>query len=150
MRNKKASIATIVLVFMTVALAGVSLFIFITNTNKVGGNIVDSRILDGVYVKENAVNFYINEIMAKAIAKSDFGYGKGDFIDNFKKELEKYKLNEDFVVEELEQLGDQINDENVRVLDNKVYLNVKIEIKLNPDKFKIAYVYEKEFVRSFV
>lgn len=148
MKNKRANIPITLLVLMSLVLTVYALYSFNTNTNKISTEIKDSRFLDYVYSRENEINFYVNNIVEKAALKSS-----GDrslFIDNFKKELLKYKKNETFAPEELSQVEGQINNENVEINDKEVSVNLSVKIeKKFQDKFIISYLYNKKFSKGF-
>lgn len=149
MFGKKADVAITLLVLMTLALTLATLYMFNTHVNKVSSTIQDSRFLDKIYYNEEKINFYTNEIVEKAIASMK-GKTKEEFIDNFKKELEKYKKNETYIVDGLSQLDEQLNVNNVEISDKEVSIsfNIKIDEKYK-EKFIVSYAYNKKFTRNF-
>lgn len=144
--NKRADIAVLLLVLMTLVLAVSVLTMFYRNTQNSGLQIEDSRFLDVVYSDEIKINFYINEIMDKAVV--DLHGDKQKFIENFKNELLKYKISENFVIPEMSQLDSQLNENNIRISDGIIFIKLSIKIEKNfSDGAKISYLYEKEFGR---
>ncbi|MEK6859882.1 MAG: hypothetical protein AABX54_03635 [Nanoarchaeota archaeon] len=147
-KNKKANIPITLLVLMTLVLTVYALYSFNTHMNKVSAEIKDSRFLDYIYARENEINFYVSDMIEMAALKSS--EDKSLFIDNFRKELFKYKKNESFIFEELNQVEAQINNENVEMNDKEVSINLSIKIeKKFQDKFIISYLYKKKFVKNF-
>lgn len=148
--NKKADLAVTLLVFMSVALAGVASIIFITSERGMENKIVDARFMDEVYLKEELINFYINEIMEKAAVKDRT---QEEIISNFSAELEKYKdQNGNYVLQELSQVEGQIN--NIKVENNKAEAEFEIMLKGNvavkekkaeKELFSAIYTYNKKF-----
>jgi len=147
--NKRADISVSLLVLMTIVLLISSIFIFITNINKVGAEVIDVKFIDEVYVRENEIDFYVNEAMTRAVKNFDQGYGKQDFIVQFKKELENYKVDGEYVLKELGDVEKQITENNIKIEDNKVSINLIIKIIDDTGEFSIAYSYQKEFKKNF-
>ncbi len=144
--NKRADIAVLLLVLMTLVLAVSVLTMFYRNTQNSGLQIEDSRFLDVVYSDEIKINFYINEIMDKAVV--DLHGDKQKFIENFKNELLKYKISENFVIPEMSQLDSQLNENNIRISDGIIFIKFSVKIeKIFSDGAKVSYLYEKEFGR---
>ena len=151
-KNKRANIPITLLVLMTLVLTVSALYSFNTHVNKVSTEVKDSRFLDYIYAQENKINFYIDDMMEKAVVKTVVidSDTKSFFIDNFKKELLKYKKNETLVPEELNQIEQQINLENVNIKDKEISINISIKIeKKFQDKFIISYLYTKKFSKGF-
>ncbi len=150
--NKKANIAITLLVLMALTLTLAALYAFNTHVNKVSTEISDSRFLDHIYAKENEINFYINDIMEKAILKT--GQISPDtrvvFLDNFRKELLKHKQDDNFTTEELAQVEQQLTLGNIEINNKEILitLSIKIEKKFQ-DKFIISYLYNKKFTKGF-
>lgn len=147
--NKKADIEVLFLVFMAVVLTGTALILFNINSNTIKTEIKDSRYLDDFYVNENYINFYVNEIMDKAVTDFKYEDGKEKFIENFNNELQKYTNNGVFVIPELNQVNLQVINDNVELNTDSVSinLNIKIEKSFN-DKFNATYGYNKKFTRK--
>jgi len=147
--NKKADLSVLLLVFMAVFLSGFALFMFNLSSNSIKTEIKDSRYLDDIYVRENEVNFYINEIMDKAVLNFKFNDGKGKFTQNFNFELQKYTDKGVFILPELEQINFQVINDNVELASDKVTINFNIKIeKTFSDKFFVNYTYNKKFTRK--
>ena len=149
--NKRADLAVLWLVFMAVVLAGSALFMFNMNSNTIKTEIKDSRYLDDIYVKENEVNFYINEIMDRSIINFRLDQGKGKFIENFNNELQKYTDKGVFIIPELNQVNLQVINDNVELNKDSISINFNIKIdKVFSDKFNATYNYNKKFTRKIV
>ena len=146
--NKRANIPITLLVLMTLVLTIAALYSFNVHINNVSAEVKDSRFLDYIYSKENEINFYINDMMEKSIVKS--AGDKSLFIDNFKKELLKYRKNEILVPEELNQVEQQVNMDNIKIDNKEVSMNLSIKIERKfQDKFIISYLYNKRFSKNF-
>jgi hypothetical protein len=170
MRNKKGNVAVTFLVFMSVAVAGAALFIFINSSRGAEERILDGRFIDNIYINESKVNFYIDNIIDAAVLKtlseivkegSTLDSASADFQSNFKskfkpiflEELRKYKDEEGkYYASELSQVEDQASrdDFNAKVENGKVILGFKIMIviKEGDGKFSAFYVYTKTFEKS--
>lgn len=124
--NKKADMSIVLLVLLTSLAVGAALFSFITS-GSVAKEVIDPRVVESVYVQENNIEFYLNEIGERALVKtySDFvkegdyvsvpvkfnsGYPYFDnlrpdlndlfikkFKDNFKNEIRNYRFEEDYL-----------------------------------------------------
>ena len=144
--KKRANASIVFLVVMTVVLSGAALFIFNLNKGRVESEISDFAGLSVVYAKENQINFYIDEIIEKSAGNIN---NENEFIENFKKELEAYRQNNGFFLKELEQIESQINEKNVEIKENKVFLKLQIKIDENfGDKIIISYLYNKQFKKD--
>jgi len=147
--NKKADLSVLLLVFMAVFLSGFALYMFNVNSNTVKTEIKDSRYLDDVYVLENNLDFYINEIMDKAVIDFRYDSGKGKFVERFNEELQKYNSNGVFVLAELNQVNLQVTSDNVEINPNSVSINFNFKLeKVYSDKFNVSYSYSKRFLRK--
>jgi hypothetical protein len=150
--GKKAdhSIPIVILVLMTLVLTSSSLFIFYVHSGKVSATIMDSRILDDVYSKENKINFYLNDIFDKSVLK--IGNRENpvpEFIASFKEELVKYKQNNSYIMKEFEQIESQVNEQNILFDNQNLSINFNIKIDRSfADKFVISYDYNKKFIRK--
>ncbi len=146
-KEKKADISILLLVLMTVILVVTVTFIFYKNTQNSGLQIKDSKFLDEIYMEENQVNFYIDEIMDRSVA--GINGDRSQFIQNFRNELPKYIENGEFLAPELKQLGAQLDGDNVRIDNGIVYANFSIKIeKFFGDNIMVSYLYEKEFRKT--
>jgi hypothetical protein len=150
MKNKKANIAIVLLVLMTLVLAGATLFIFSINQGKIETKIQDYSFLNKIYLKENQMDFYINNILREVIKTFDVNEGKDKFIEKFKIELGKYKQEDGkYIIEELEKVNEQAD---ALVFDNsnkKIILNLDIMLDEKPNQnMNIVYAYKKTFEKD--
>ncbi len=151
MKNKKADLAATLLVLMAIVVAGAASIIFIISSGKIKANLVDSRFIDGVYLTKGKLDFYINEIMNKAVVKTrnsqDF---KQDFIANFSEGLIEYKINNKFVTSELSQIEQQIDEEHIEydTENNIVTAEFKITLNTRTDTFNAVYTYNEQFEKQ--
>lgn len=145
MRNKKGEISIVLLVLMTLVLVGATLFVFNINLGKFKTKITNVRVLEEVYVVENQINFYINEIMEETLKNNK--NNKKDFIDNFKQGLGKYKIGEEYLIKELSQVEDQAD--NIIVEENSVFFDLRnVVIIRGFDGISITYSYSKRFEKD--
>lgn len=145
-------IDVMILVFIALGLSAGALYVFYTNSNYVSSKIVDSRFLDTVYIKESQINFYIDEAMERSLVKIiDKQSPVPEFIDNFKQELEKYKINEIYIVPQLAQIENQINEENIKFIDGKIIFSFSVNIQQDFNgKFVVNYNYNKVFEKKII
>lgn len=167
MRNKKADLAVTLLIFMAVALATATIFIFINSSGKIEAEITDARFLDKIYAKEEILNFYINEIMENTIktTKESAGFESNfekDFPTNFLGELEKYKINGKFILEELQQVQAQVyensnvfifekdaeNAEKVKKVTAEFQITLEDNVAEEKELFSAVYIYTKKFEKE--
>ncbi|MEK6872987.1 MAG: hypothetical protein AABW90_03165 [Nanoarchaeota archaeon] len=152
--NKKAvSISILLLVISTLILSITSLSYLIIKNRDIKKTIVVSSEIDKLYLKESLLNFYLDDIFEKAVNEFNYVNGKQIFIDNFRKELEKYKdKNGLYPMSELKQ-AESINEENLDLSEDKLVLRSRLELKEvyvngGGDGGTFIYKYEKEFVLS--
>jgi hypothetical protein len=145
---KKADVSVLLIVLMAVVLSGFALFMFNVNSNTIKTEIKDSRYLDDIYVKENEVNFYINEIMDKAVIDFRSDNGKEKFTQNFNKELQKYTDKGVFIIPELNQVNLQVINDNVELNPESVSINFNIKLEKVFDSLTVNYSYSKKFTRK--
>ncbi len=136
MLYKRADTSIVLLVLLTFLAAGIALFSFATS-GSVAKEIIDPRVVEGVYVQENNVDFYLNEIGEKALVKTYNDFVKeGDYVsvpvkfnsgypyfdslradlnnvfiekfkENFKSEIKNYEFEEDYL-KKLETSGFEV------------------------------------------
>lgn len=144
--KRGASLAVLLLVFITLALVGISLFSFYSNIQNVSSEVIDSRFLEVLVSKEKIMDYYINEILNKTILGSK---NPDDLAENFRNELGKYKNNGVYFLEELKSL-EKINASSFKTEENKVFLNVifNIEAKSPSGKVLATSNYNRRFERN--
>lgn len=147
-------ISIVVLVLATLVLTIISLFAF-----NIRGDNISARVnladLDRVYAIEELVNFYVNEMIENSIEDN---INEEKFIENLKREFDKYKQGNDFVLEELRQIESQINEENIEIeKSNGVNKKARISLKIstsdsilydNKEIIFITYSYSKTFEKD--
>ena len=146
MVNKKADVAITLLVVMTLVVAGAALFIFITSpADEENIKINTYKYLDGINEEATRINLIVQDIVEKSASGIST---EKEFIDNFKKELNKYKDKQgSYVVPELEQVEEQVKEENIELdKDNgKISLELEITIKNEISDFSALHTYKKKF-----
>jgi len=126
MRSKKGDMSIVLLVLLTFLAVGAALFSFITS-GSVAKEVIDPRVIESVYVQENNIGNYLNEIGENALVKTYSDLVKsGDYIsvpvkfnsgypffdslrtdlnsvfiekfkENFKNEIKNYNFEEDYL-----------------------------------------------------
>lgn len=149
--NKNADISVLLIVFMAVILYGSALFIFIFNSNTIKTEITDARYFDDIYFKENEINFYVDNIMDRAVVDFKSSDGKDKFVEKFNFELQKYTDSGVFVIPELSQINMQAVIDNVELSQNQVSINFNISLENKfRDSLNFKYTYNKKFTRTLV
>ena len=146
--NKKGDIPVTLLVLMALFLTAWATFIFLTHSDSLETKIRDAKQLDRVNVKEMEIDFYIGEIIDNGIKGMNRENSKGEFVSNIKKELLKYKNETGFIIPELAQVEEQINEENVNLFENRLEVSLKLNIVESLDKVSFLYGYDKKFARE--
>ncbi|MEK6878214.1 MAG: hypothetical protein AABY22_01325 [Nanoarchaeota archaeon] len=141
--NKKADAAVLALVMLSVILFGATLYTFNVNSSKVVSEISDARFLNNIYLKEQQIDFYVNEAIDRSLISS---FDKNSFVLEFKKNLKLYDKDDVLVRESLLDIADKIKDENIQY-DEKLLLNVKTQIVEKNNKIIVSYNYNKYFSR---
>lgn len=130
--NKKADLAVTLLVFLVVLVSIITLFSFFMSSG-VDEKIYDASVVEGVYAKENIVEFYVWQIGEEVLKEShsELRASSGNLNNNlvnkfnvkFNDELQKYNF-EDGVFEDLK--SKVVSEEFDSEFDGKV-LSVKIQ-----------------------
>ena len=142
--NKKAStpIGVGLLVALAIVLVFFSLYSFNIKNKDIQEKINYPNSLDKVYVQEELVNFYANEILDNSILK-----GKDNLNEKVKKELVRYKDKEGkYPVGELKQLEEQTD--KVSIEGGKVYWRLNMTLQYSEENLKVAYNYNDEIERT--
>ena len=152
--NKKGLLSNpiIWLVLLEVCLILFTLFYFNSKHQQVERTIVLSNEVDGVYIQEAQLNFILQNILDSASLRVDSSYSKESFINEFKKELNRYKnLDGSYFIKGLNQVEDQLNSGNVDINDKKVSLVLKfiIDNSGSNNNLKVTYSYVKKFEKYF-
>ncbi|MDP2925532.1 MAG: hypothetical protein Q8N99_04115 [Nanoarchaeota archaeon] len=158
-KSKKAadSLSTTLLVFMALSLVLLTLYMFNKDVRAYSTKVENSKLIDSAYLKENELDFYINNILEKSILNisSQSKDIKKDFIDNLKKELYKHKVDGSFIIEELFLIEPQLIEDNIELKQGKIFLklNLKIDKTLFTKEKKellISYSYNKIYGYDFI
>ena len=149
MMNKKAvSFAIFLLVLSSIVLTSTTLTYFYLKNADIEKQIRVSSEIDKVYLKEQLINFYLKDIFDKS--SREFNGDKQIFINNLKKELESYKdKNNNYPIEELKAIEEQLLIDNIEILGNKLILSLNIVIINEADNIFITYSYNKKFEKVF-
>lgn len=142
--NKKGDIAILALVMLSVILLGSTLFVFYTNSAKISSEINDARMLNAIYIKEQQIDFYVNEAVDRSFKKS---FDENSFLLEFKNNLRFYDKNDILVREELLKIAEEVNENNIEY-GKELVLNIKTEIVVKEKDMIVSYNYDKGFVRK--
>jgi len=146
--NKRAvSIPILILVLTAIGLSVLSLSYFIVKGNDINNVIKISNEIDEIYLKEQLLNFYLQDIFDKAA----FGFNgdKKAFVDSFRRELLNYKDKNglysigELAFVELKIIEDDFIDD-VQVIGNSLILRMDLSIKndlSNSNDIKLNYNY---------
>lgn len=69
-KNKRGDVSVVLLVLLVLVVTGASVFSFITNSGKVSSKISGAGVVEGVYLEENLIEFYLNEAGKRAVVVS--------------------------------------------------------------------------------
>ena len=142
--NSKGDVAVLALVILTVILFGSSLFVFHTNSSKIIGEINDARAINNIYIKEQQIDFYLNEVIDRSLKNS---FDKNSFISEMKQNLKLYDKEDILVRENLMRIAEGVNENSV-IFEKEIILNVEEQIVSKKDKIIVSYFYNKKFVRE--
>ncbi len=155
LKNKKAGmeISVVLLVIATLVLSGFVLLTFYTKQKSMQEKIYATKFLEDIYSKEEIVNFYINNVLENSVKDFNKEDGEVKLILNFKNELNKYKINNNYIIPELAQIEKQVNEEHIKIEDNKATAEFQITLE---DKvvengkaiFSAVYTYDKKFEKE--
>jgi len=147
MKNKKADMNVMIMVFMTLVIFVSMLFIFIISQKQISKSLPSAEVIEGIYYEENLIRFYIKDLAEKSLTGLDKNdpLFKQKFEDKFKQELDKnsnIKYINEIKNKEIEFL---YNEENIKILvkdfqlreisASKTYKTIKI-LNLFPTPFK--------------
>jgi len=147
MKNKKADMNVMIMVFMTLVIFVSMLFIFIISQKQISKSLPSAEVIEGIYSEENLIRFYITDLAEKSLTGLDKNdpLFKQKFEDKFKQELDKnsnIKYINEIKNKEIEFL---YNEENIKILvkdfqlreisASKTYKTIKI-LNLFPTPFK--------------
>ena len=142
--NKRGDFSILLLVVLVVILFGSTLFVFNTNQKKVNVELNDARFLNNVYLKENLIDFYVNEAIDMTI--EDKFSGLQSFVTIFRNNLNKFVKEDISVSVNLKQIVDEFDARNI-VIEDKVVIVIETQIVDKTGKIITTYNYDKQFVR---
>jgi hypothetical protein len=174
--NKNGNVlAVVLLVFIVLAIVGLSLFYFITEKTNIDNKIYSTTFLDQMYERQPLIDSYLQSVFDRA---SKGVNSKNEFIANAKTILKNDKMPVNlFVIEkdkfiyfpEYVQIVSQLDEGNVEIVSNNgklsnVQINLEIDLKdrlnnefvqsgwvfsENPQTiFSASYTYKKTFVST--
>lgn len=151
--NKRAStsISILLLVMLTLVLTISALIIFYINSGKINSRIGESITeLDKLLLKEHLLNFYIENAVEESafLKEKDNNARKKEFINNLIKQFENYKIDEKYVLEDLDKIIPQIAESNVVIDSAKGTIGISLAIWITESRDKdiyMEYAYKKVF-----
>lgn len=140
--DKKASsaISIVLIVILSLALVISTLIIFLKRADNSEFQVLSS-IAGNVNLKKEIINFNIQQIFNRVSENSD---SKEAFIDNFNNELNKYIRNGEYIIPELSQLKDQLDEVSYSTEKISVDFIIEIHEKAEDGSF-INYKYTETF-----
>jgi len=162
-KNKKSmSLSLVFLVLATLILTSSALVIFYLRTKNISEEVRSVGFLSGIYAKEEMINSYVVMAMENAIEGSkNPDFSQYDFEINFLAELSEYKLIDDPVILELEEIMQQIDGIHIQYDDAKKTVTFEYQVLLEDelvfkengqDKklFDVDYSYSNKIEKSVV
>jgi hypothetical protein len=144
-RNKKADslMAILLIVMLTFVLLGLSFFYLAYRAEKIRQ--ITSSGIENVYIREELINFYIQNIMDSSVKIS--GGNKATFISEFKKRVNLYKRNGEFTIVEFGQIEPQLQEDKIIIEDGKMGLPLEFKISgwTTENEIYTEYFYRKTF-----
>lgn len=151
MKGKKADnpIAITLLVFIAVTLVAMALFVFNSESNRASVEIGNPEYLNGAYIDENQINFYIDNAVMRAASlpynQKDEPILKKEFLNNLIVELKKdYSSDSDV----LKNIASGLNENSIKLDGDNVTVSVRVSLKEDYSKIRVSYVYDKTFTRQ--
>ena len=157
MDKQAQSLAIVLLVVLTLAIVGTSIFYFVTKEKEINKKISDVVFLEDAYAKSYLFDFYLQEIADRAAVGIS---SEQEFINNFRELLEVYKYKkgefgfeeEVWIYSEFEEVEKQVNEENVELIKNSggEIMGVELDLDLRVggvgrEGLSAVYNYEKNF-----
>jgi len=125
--KKGMSLSIVLLVIVVILLIGVCLVYFVLYNISTANTIHIPDSIDSMYVRGNYMNYYINDIFEKSTKDFKPGDSKSKFIESFKNNLNNYKNTQGiYVVNDLFQIENQVNEANVNLDSKEINLNLNI------------------------
>lgn len=139
--KRGVSIPIAIFVVLLLVLIVTSLFYFNTREENLNAVLDDALVLEEFNLRVAVSDYYLERVFDKATLRS--GGSKEGFIMSYLEELENYKSNGVYLVNDLEQVENQIS--NVEVVDTGFRLELDLEV-VQEYEMKIRYNYERVFV----
>ena len=126
--NRKANtpIAIVILTLAFFAVLGVAWFELHGQNRDVTLILQGPELIEKTYSQESQTNLLIQNIVSNAAAKTT--QDKLEFVENMKSELQKYKINDKYPIEQLARLETQLTEQNILIQDGIVSLNLNLKI----------------------
>ena len=107
---------------------------------------------DTLYIKQLQLDYHIQSMVNRA--GNTFDGTTEDFIIQMKKELEGLKVNDDYVIEGLIGVDEQLSADTIIIADLNISLTLDLTVKTNKqitpeDHLSVLYTYKKTFEKVF-
>ncbi len=144
--KKSMSISIVALVILTLILTVLALYYFIISERQVSAVLNVPSEIDSIYDDSAYFNIYLTGMFDRAINGFKLEEGKGEFIERFKREVEKTLLYSKY--------GNTITyspivEDSVELTKDRVVLNIDVTITNNvsgeKNKVLVKYNYRKTF-----
>jgi hypothetical protein len=111
--------------------------------------------IDNVYAGQVQLNYYLYEIFINSTENFDFNAGKQAFIGNYTKELNRYKINGIWIMDELGQVENQIIENNIELNETTLRLNLNFNLagsgKIDDiEVISVKYNYQRYFEKIII
>jgi len=149
-KNKKgAPLAIVLLVVFALVISAAALFYFSVSERNINEKLHTSFALSKVYEQEKIADFYIQDVIDKAFAKSN---NKEEFIANAKEVLSYYKDNNgNFAVSYFDEIEEQLTPDKIEFSSDKAVvkeLKIIIRDSFSRDNEKVLFA-TYSYVKSF-
>lgn len=131
MKNKKGamSIALVIFIVAVSILFFLSILSYIRSKNLVQDKLETPGLIDSLYINSNEYELALQNIFDNSVKDFTFEQGKQKFIENYLAELRKQKEKaEVHYLSLLNQVESQINEKNIELSEEKIALNLKINL----------------------
>ena len=140
----------------TVFLMGSAWYAFYTADNTFRVKIYNYRLTEKLYSEEGKIDFYLNDMVGRAAKEAGQGKdAKSKFIEAMKEEILYYRAGEIYIVPELSQVEEQLDESRVAIEGNYIVLPLELEIRaemLSDGRTAVSarYSYQREFRAPFL
>lgn len=149
--NKKANtpVAIVIFVIALVAVIGVAWYSITLQNKDIKIILQGPELIERTYTQVPRANILIGDVVAKAATKTT-SPNKAEFIQNVMNELQKYKVGNEYPIEQLSQFESQLTEQNIGFEENIVSVNLELTAKESIEEsgfefLSVTHKYTKEF-----